>query len=141
MSRIINRDSAGRRRTTLLKGIAVALRELSRQGSVSDESRDLAAFVALALREIAAGIDPSVAAWEKRGYWVKADKFRMDWAWTSSLAAELQAALMAGDWTTVADLVAQVAGKVSSIQVAERHRLGRPWLGAFQRLNPAAPSN
>ncbi len=141
MSRIINRDSAGRRRNTLLKGIAVALRELSRQGSINDESRDLAAFVALALREIAAGIDPSVAAWEKRGYWVKADRFRMDWAWTSSAARGLQAALSAGDWTAIADLMAQVAGKVSNIQVTERHRLGKPWLGAFQRLNMGVPGN
>ncbi len=141
MSRIINHDTAGRQRATLVKGIALALRELSRQGSVSDASRDLVAFIILALREIAAGIDPSVAAWEKRGYWVKADKFRMEWAWSGPLASKLQAALSAGDWTAVADLAAQVASKVSNIQVAERHRLGKPWLGAFQRLIAEARSS
>ncbi len=134
MSRIIDRDTAGRRRTTLVKGVALALRELSRQRSVTDESRDLTAFIVLALREIAAGIDPSVAAWEKRGYWVKADKFRMEWAWTGSVATKMEAALSADDWRMVAELAAQVAAKVSNVQVAQRHRLGRPWRGAFQRL-------
>src|SRR5512136_1362260 len=102
MPRIINQDSAGKRRSTLVKGVALALRELSRQRSTGTEARDLAAFIALALREIAAGIDPSVAAWEKRGYWVKADRFRMEWAWSAPIAAKLQTALSTDDWGAIA---------------------------------------
>ncbi len=134
MSRIINHASAGKQRGTLLKGIALALRELTRQASIGDEARDLAAFIALALREIAAGIDPSVAAWEKRGYWVKADRFRMEWSWTGPMAARLQQALVTEDWPTIATLAAQIATKLGSVQIAEHHRLGQPWTGAFARL-------
>lgn len=134
MSRIINHESAGKQRSTLLKGIALALRELSRQASVGAEARDLAAFIALALREIASGIDPSVAAWEKRGYWVKADKFRMEWSWSGPMGAKLREALVAEDWPTIARLAAQIAARLSNIQVTERHRLGHPWTGAFTRL-------
>ena len=140
MSRIIKQDSTGRLRATLVRGIALALRELSRQSATGDEARDLVAFIALALAEISAGIDPSVAAWEKRGYWVKADKFRMEWAWSGPLAAKMKAALSADDWAAVAGLAAQTAGKISNVQVAQRHRLGKPWLGAYQRLIGQLPA-
>lgn len=137
MSRIINNDSAGKRRATLVKGIALAIRELSRQQSTGPEARDLAAFIVLALKEISAGIDPSVAAWEKRGYWVKADRFRLEWAWSGPTASRLEKALTTDDWATVAELAARTAGKVSNIQISEHHRLGKPWVGAFQRLKIA----
>ncbi len=139
MSRIIHQDSAGKQRTTLVRGIALALRELSRQDSTGAEARDLAAFIALALKEIAAGIDPSVAAWEKRGYWVKADRFRLEWAWAGPLAAKLQTALATENWTTIAQLAAQTAGKISNVQISEHHRLGKPWTGAFERLMADTP--
>ena len=44
-------------------------------------SYDLVAFIALALLEIDANIEKTVAPWEKRDYWVKADRFRMQWGW------------------------------------------------------------
>lgn len=139
MSRIINHESAGKQRATLLKGVALALRELSRVPSVGAEARDLAAFISLALREVASGIDPSVAAWEKRGYWVKADKFRMEWSWAGPVATKLQQALAAEDWSAIADLAAQTAARLGSIQISEHHRLGQPWTGAFSRLMTEAP--
>lgn len=116
----------------------MAIRELSQQSSTGDEARDLAAFIALALDEIAAGIDPSVAAWEKRGYWVKADRFRMDWAWSGAVGSKMKAALLAGDWAAIAGLAAQTAGRISNVQVADHHRLGKPWHGAYERLKTAS---
>ncbi len=116
----------------------MALRELSRQQSTGAEARDLVAFIVLALEEIAAGIDPSVAAWEKRGYWVKADRFRLEWAWSGPMAAKLEQALAAENWPGLATLAAETAGRLSNIQVSEHHRLGRPWVGAFERLSGGA---
>src|SRR5947207_14918354 len=81
LSRVINPESAGKERPRLTKAIVLAVRELAKQKEVNDEARDLAAFIALALKTIAEGIDVSVVAWEKRDYWVKADKFRMEWMW------------------------------------------------------------
>ena len=134
MSRVINPDSVGKQRTRLTKSIVLALRELARQEDTGTETHDLTAFIAVALQAISEGIDSSVAAWEKRGYWVKADKFRMEWAWTGPLAAKLQAALAAEDWATIAMLSAQIGQRLNRVQVAENHRLGRPWVGAFQRM-------
>lgn len=134
MSRVINIDSAGRQRTQLTRSVAFALRRLAQQPGFGDEARDLAAFIALALKSIYDGIDPSVAAWEKRGYWVKADRFRMDWAWTGPTSTKLSEALLGGDWGAVAQISMQVAQKLSAIQVSDNARIGTPWQGAFERL-------
>ena len=66
MSRVIKTESAGKDRTRLSKEVVIALRELMRQSQPDDTSRELAAFIALALGEINATIEASVAAWEKR---------------------------------------------------------------------------
>lgn len=115
----------------------MALRQLAQQTDFGDEARDLAAFIALALGAINEGIDPSVAAWEKRGYWVKADRFRMEWAWTGPMSKRLTGALLQGDWGEVAQLSVQVAQKLDRIQVSNNSRVGKPWEGAFERLKSA----
>jgi len=149
MSRVINPDSAGKDRTRLTKAIVIAIRELARQsdpsipvraqaGSGQDqiaEARDLAAFIALALQTIAAGIDVSVAAWEKRDYWVKADRFRMEWAWAGQMGEKMRTAVLSDDWGNVAMLSAQIAQKLQKIKVSENHRMGSPWVGAWEKLN------
>ncbi len=134
LSRIINPDSAGKERTRLIKAIVLALRKLAQQTEPGAESRDLAAFIVLALGIVAATIDGSVAAWEKRGYWVKADKFRMDWAWTGRFAEKMRRAVLTDDWDTVADSAALTAQKLNKITVSEGNRLGKPWVGAWEEL-------
>jgi hypothetical protein len=135
MSPIINPDSAGKERTQLSKAIVLAMRELAQQKEVTEEAKDLAAFIAIALQNISNGIDVSVAAWEKRGYWVKADRFRMDWMWTGQVAEKMKAALLADDWATIAMSMPQIAQKFGKIEVSKNHRLGKPWAGAFGQLN------
>src|SRR5512138_1980102 len=134
MSPIINPESAGKERTQLTKAIVLAVRELAKQTDVNGEARDLAAFIALALKSISDGIDISVAAWEKRGYWVKADRFRMDWVWTGQYADKMKSAILTEDWGTVALLSAQTAQKFGKIVVSQNHRLGKPWVGAYEQL-------
>jgi hypothetical protein len=134
LSRVINPDSAGKERTRLTKGIVLAIRELARQSDPGAEARDQAAFIALALSIIAGTIDVSVAAWEKRDYWVKADKFRMEWAWSGQYAEKMKLAILKDDWSSVAQVAAQTAHKLSKVTVAAGHHLGRPWEGAWQEL-------
>ena len=100
MSRVINPESAGKDRTRLSKAIVLAVRELAKQKDISEETKDLAAFIALALRTIADGIDASVVAWEKRDYWVKADRFRMEWMWSGQYADKMKVAIFTNDWGT-----------------------------------------
>lgn len=134
MGRLINPESAGKERTQLSKAIVLAVRELARQREITNETKDLTAFIALALKNIAEGIDVSVAAWEKRGYWVKADRFRMEWLWSGQYADKMKTAILAEDWGTVAMLSAQTAQKFGKIVVSQNHRLGKPWVGAYEQL-------
>ena len=134
MSRVINPESAGKERAQLSKAVVLAVRELAKQKDVTAEAKDLAAFIALALKNISEGIDISVAAWEKRGYWVKADRFRMDWVWTGQVADKMKVAIFTNDWGTIAMLMPQIAQKFGKIAVSENHRLGKPWVGAFKQL-------
>lgn len=134
MSRVINPESAGKDRTRLTKAIVLAVRELAKQKEVTDEAKDLAAFISLALKTISEGIDVSVLAWEKRDYWIKADRFRMEWAWTGQYADRIKVAIFTDDWGTIAMTIPQIAQKLSKIVVSENHRLGRPWAGAFRQL-------
>ena len=134
MSRVINPDSAGKERTQLSKAVVLAVRQLMQQSEVNAVTRDLASFVALALIKIDSTIDISVQAWEKRGYWVKADKFRMEWLWAKQLGEKMKTAVLADDWATAAVVSAQVGQKLGKINIPERHRLGTPWVGAYQKI-------
>ena len=134
MSRIINTDSTGKQRTQLTKAVVIALRRLAKEPGFGTDARDLAAFIALALGAIHAGIDASVAAWERRGYWLKADRFRMEWAWAESASKRMTSAVLDGDHAAVAQLSVQVAQRLGSVQVSDAARVGKPWEGALARL-------
>ena len=132
VTRIIKTTTPGKERARLSKAIVIAIREFMRQQEPDKTTKDLVAFVILALREIAAGIDKSVTAWEKRGYWVKADKYRLEWDWTGISAGKLNRAFKDGDWGTIAALLLEVMQKFENIKVSDRHRMGKPWESAYQ---------
>jgi len=134
LGRVINPETAGKERTQLTRAVTLALRELMRQTEANGATRDLAAFIAITLETVAGTIDPSVAAWEKRGYWVKADHFRMEWLWTGQIAHSMRQAVLQDEWGTVARLSVQIAQKLSTVKLPQRHRLGTPWVGAYERL-------
>lgn len=134
MSTIIKTESAGKDRNLLVKSIVVALRELLKQTETGDETRDIVAYISSALQSISDTVDESVAAWEKRGYWVKAERFRMDWEWTGNYAREFRKALLKDDWANVASLAARTGQKLGSVKVSENNRIGTPWKGAYKKI-------
>lgn len=134
MSRVINHDSVGKERTRLIKSIVLCIRELAKQAKVTPEAKDLASFIALALQSISDGVDVSAAAWEKRDYWVKADKFRMEWMWTGRLAEKMKTAVLTDDWGAIALLMPQIAQRFNKVEVSDNHRLGKPWENAYALL-------
>jgi hypothetical protein len=109
LSRVINPNTAGKQRTQLLRGIALALRELALQDQPDGKTQDLVAFIILALDAINETIDQTVVAWEKRGYWLKADRFRLDWAWSENFSYRLNVGLSQQNWPEVALLAAQIS--------------------------------
>lgn len=134
MGRVINPDSAGKERTRLTKATVLALRALMRQTQPDNTSRDLASFIAIALLQISETIDVSVEAWEKRGYWLKADRFRLEWEWAKQAGKQMREAILREDWGEIARISAFVGGKLMKVVVSDKHRLGTPWVGAYQVL-------
>ena len=134
MSRIINPDSIGRHRNYLVKTITLTLRTLGKKEIPDDDARDMIAFIAIALEEISKSIDVSVTAWEKRGYWVKADRFRMEWDWTGHYGHLFKDAALSEDWKSIAALAPKIMDRLPAVKISENHRMGAPWSGAWKAL-------
>jgi hypothetical protein len=141
LSRVIHLESAGKDRRKISQAVVLAIRELMGQPGPNAASRDLVAFISLSLQAIFETIDPTVTAWEKRGYWIKADRFRLEWGWSERLAAQMRQALLAEDWPQVAAIAVQVAQKLNTVKVSQNNRLGKPWVGAYQKFNQPKRSN
>ncbi|MBC7239066.1 MAG: hypothetical protein H5T71_03080, partial [Chloroflexi bacterium] len=81
MSRVINTASPGKERGQLRRTCAEVLRHLMFKRTLDDETKDMAAVLVYALEGIAETVDVTVEAWEKRDYFIKADRFRLEWEW------------------------------------------------------------
>lgn len=143
MSRIIHTDRPGTQRQRLRRTIAEALHRLMRKEEPDDEARDLVALIVFSLRELSAGVDRSAQAWEKRGYFVKADRFRRDWEWTDHTADQLEGLLRASDWHRLPAALATLGSRFSDIRITRLTRPASLWKGCYQRLlqieEPTAP--
>lgn len=135
MTQIIKTSTPGKERAKLSKAIVITIREFMRQNKPDQKTKDMIAFVILALNQISIGIDQSVNAWEKRGYWVKADRYRLDWQWTGESAKQLENALLAENWEKIALLMLNIMGHFKDIKVSDKHRMGAPWKNAYKEFN------
>jgi len=121
-------------RNRLARSIVLAIRTLMQQGSPDEKSLDMAAYIVLALEKINESIDVAVLAWEKRDYWVKADQFRQEWAWIEGSHERLKAAVFAQNWAQIATEAISVGQRFSKVKIAEKNRIGEPWVGAWNAL-------
>lgn len=134
MSRIVNPDGVGKQRDRLMKAVTLALRELAGRQQIDGGTKDLVAFMALALNEIHATIDVTCLAWEKRDYWLKADQFRREWGWAGRTAEKLERVVLGDDWTNLPVLMVELSKHLEKVNLPKRNTLGTPWVGAFAKL-------
>jgi hypothetical protein len=134
MSRVINTENAGTERTRLKKGLVLAIRELMKLQEPDQKSRDLIAFILLSLERITETIDESALAWEKRGYWLKADRFRMEWDWAQLLADRIRENVYTEDYAKIIPDLVALSQALSDITISPNHRIGTPWVGAWDAL-------
>jgi phosphoglycolate phosphatase-like HAD superfamily hydrolase len=139
MSRITYIDGTpNQKRNSLRRAIAEVLRRLSSKPTLDAESKDMLAFIALALREIAEGIDQSATAWEKRDYYLKADQFRREWAWAGAAADRLRAALREERWNDVPVELAQLTPRFADVRIKQLTRPTSLWEGCYNRVMQTA---
>jgi hypothetical protein len=135
MGRVINTNTPGKRRSYLMRTIAEIMRHLGqRQGDIDDEVRDMIAMVVYSLREIDDGIIESIQAWEKRGYWKKADKFQQEWMWAGQMAGKVEKMLRSADWDALPDVMMKLFPHFSDIEINKMTRKKSLWEGCYEKL-------
>ncbi len=134
MGRLVTIDGTGTERNRLRRTIAEALRLLGQKAELDDEARDLTALIVFSLRQIAAGVETSAAAWEKRDYYMKADRFRREWAWVELSAGELEKILRQGRWAALPAALARLLPRFSDIKLSKMTRTPDLWAGCYARL-------
>lgn len=140
MGRVINTNSPGKRRNHAMRTIAEILRRIGqRQGTIDDEVRDMVAMIVYCLREIDATILDSIKAWEKRGYWQKADKFQLQWMWAGQMATRLESMLHSDNWAAMPEVMMQLFPHFSDIEVNKMTRRKSLWEGCYDKLMEELP--
>ncbi len=140
MSRIVNLNSPAKVRSQNLRSIAEVLRHLADKTSFDAESKDMAASLVYFLHEINASTEQTAEAWEKRGYWMKAERFLRNWAWSIEMAANLEDVIRNDAWDLLPDLLGQLLTYTADIQVKNMTRSKDTWQGAYERLMAEPPS-
>ena len=130
---VVNPDGVGKQRDRLMKGVTLALRTVASRSQVDTETRDLAAFIALALNEIHATIDVTCLAWEKRDYWLKADQFRREWGWAGRTAEKIERVVLGDQWQDLPMLMVELSKHLEKVNLPKRNTLGTPWVGAYKK--------
>ena len=133
--RIIHTDgNPTTQRNRLRRTLAEALHRLGDAPAPTDTNRDLVALLVYILRQLQAGVEQSAAAWDKRDYYMKAERFRQEWAWCGPMERLLTHALRYGPWDEVAELLPTLRQQVAEIQVTKLTRDETLWAGAAARL-------
>jgi hypothetical protein len=134
LSRVVTIDGVGQQRHQLRRTIAEALRRLASKSTFDRESQDLSALIVFSLRRLEEGVEQTVTAWEKRDYYLKADRFRRQWEWVSDTAYELETALLLGQWDRVPRVLASLFPRFTDITISRYTRSPELWSGCYQRL-------
>jgi hypothetical protein len=106
---------------------------------VDDEAKDMAAALVYLLREIYSGAEQTARAWEKRGYWLKADGFLQQWQWTFEMGANLEDVIRNDAWDVLPRLMGELMPHTVEIQVQRLTLDPGAWRGAHARLLSEAP--
>lgn len=140
MSRIVNLNNPAKIRSQNLRTIAEVLRHIASKISFDAESKDMAASLVFSLREIDASNEQTAAAWEKRGYWMKSERFLRKWTWSNEMALNLEDVIRNDAWDLLPDLLAELLSHTADIQVKNMTRSKDTWQGAYERLMAEPPS-
>jgi len=134
MSRVINTADPGKIRNQHRRTIAEVLRHLMFKRRFDEETKDMTAVLVVALRGIAETIETTVAAWEKRDYYLKADKFRLEWEWVGPAADRLEAIMRQGAWDRVPGELMGLLPRFSDVKVVKFMRSPEAWQGNYRQL-------
>jgi hypothetical protein len=132
MSRLINTEPPSKRRNKAAREIVLCIRTAA-SCQDPDQLLDLMAQIAFSLEIIEGSIEQSVTAWEKRNYWVKADRYRLQWEWVQPALEAVVPYLESGGGSAniPVETLVEIAEELGGITISPNHRMGKPWTGAY----------
>ena len=137
MGRIVSTERPGKIRNQHRRTVAETLRRLSQKSQLDDEAKDLAALIVFSLHGIADTVDQTIDAWEKRDYWMKAERFREQWRWLEPITDELSA-IVGGDgegrWGHLPAILAQLIPHFADVTIKKMTRRPTLWRGAYEKF-------
>jgi hypothetical protein len=134
MGRLVQTESTSTQRQRHRRTIAEALNRLMAKRELDDEARDLAAIIVFSLRAIADGVEQSASVWDKKHYYIKADRLRADWEWAGRAAERMSSLIRVGDWVRLPVVLADLVPRFSDVSVSKLTRSESLWRGAYGRL-------
>ena len=139
MSRVINTNSPTKIRNHNRRTIAEMMQRLAQKPALDDEAKDMAATIVLSLRKIHETVETTIEAWEKRDYWMKAERFARDWQWTMKIAADLEDVIRADAWDLLPELLMTLYPHFSDIQIKTLTRKPVAWEHHYKFLMKQEP--
>lgn len=139
MSRVINTNNPNKLRNKNRRLVAELLRRMSGKATIDQEAQDMAAAMVLALKEIDDGLAVTMNAWEKRGYWMKAEKFYQEWSWTKEAAANLDDVIRYEAWDLLPNLLLDLFPRFADVKIAKYTRKAEAWAGKHAQLMEMEP--
>ena len=133
MGRVINSELPSKRRGQICCLITTAIED-SNQSELNHSSlNDLIAFIILSLKEIEKTVIQTAIQWEKRGYWVKAESFRAEWAWVTRIEQSLNDKKGDSGWSERPEELETIQAQLHSYKPNKTIKSGF-WLGAYDRF-------
>ncbi len=130
MSPVVSTETPGSKRNNIFK-LIVNLMPAIQAKEVNPETRnDIIAFIILSLNEVEKSIHDSLAPWEKRGYWTKADQFRLEWEWLGKVKEKILAEETPQGWKRWPDGLADLFVHLAEVKPTRR-KLGDFWTGSY----------
>ena len=134
MSRVINTNNPGKIRNYNRRTIAEMLQQLARKPELDNEAKDMAATIVFCLRAIYDTAQTTAEAWEKRDYWMKAERFMRDWEWVKENAYNFDDVIRHEAWDLLPELLANLYPHFTDIQIKTLTRKPDTWKAAYKYL-------
>ncbi len=134
MGRLITTEGPGKMRDQHRRTIAEMLRRLSQKPQFDQEARDQAALIVFSLHGIVDTVEQTTEAWEKRDYYLKADRFREEWRWVEPAIEELSAIIYKGQWERLPLALAALMPHFADVKVKQLTRTSLLWRGAYDKF-------
>ena len=139
MGRVINTNSPTKQRNSQRRLIAEMLHRMGQKGAIDAETKDMLAMMVYTLRDLYSTAEIAAVAWEKKGYWLKSERFLRDWEWTKPLAANIEDVVREEAWELLPQLLMDVMPHFADVQVKSMTHPPETWQAAHGRLLAEKP--